>query len=53
MYLGLLFFFKFLGNFGGILLSSNKENFEFYDWNVVYFFYCDGLLFVGNRLDFV
>lgn len=53
MYLGFFFFFKFFDNFGGILLNSVKENFEFYDWSVVYFLYCDGLLFLGNRFDLV
>ena len=51
MHLGSSLFFKPLGNPGGILSSSNKENPEFYDWNVAYLPYCDGSSFAGNRSD--
>lgn len=53
MCLGFFLFFKFILNLGGFLLSSEKDNFKFYNWNVVFFFYCDGLFFFGNRLDLV
>lgn len=33
--------------FNGILFSSESENFKFYMWNMVDFFYCDGGLFLG------
>ena len=51
MHLGSSLFFKPLGNPGGILSNSIKENPEFYDWNVAYLPYCDGSSFAGNRSD--
>lgn len=51
MHLGSSLFFKPLGNPGGILSNINKENPEFYDWNVAYLPYCDGSSFSGNRSD--
>lgn len=51
MHLGSSLFFKPLGNPGGILSNSAKENPEFHDWNVAYLPYCDGSSFSGNRSD--
>lgn len=51
MHLGSSLFFKPLGNPGGILSNNDKENPEFYNWNVAYLPYCDGSSFSGNRSD--
>ena len=35
--------------FPGILSGDNEVNPDFYNWNVVFFIYCDGASFAGDR----
>ena len=35
--------------FFGIFSSDSKVNPDFYNWNAVFFIYCDGASFAGSR----